>query len=167
MPCIFEFVHRNAIKRVCSIIDDLVALLQGGRCFVDFTTSDEEQFVAWCLNVHKVVLERGGNLHSTLVNDLGLHLVLVDELCVSLQDVDVPSSRCSSTSECHCSNSLATFLHLNSLSPSVVGIAAFQFLHGVVGGGVDDARTSHLVNSVLWEEPVAFAFVAIKSERVI
>ena len=57
MTCIFELIHCNAVKRVGSIIDDLIALLQRGRSLVDFTTTDQEQFVAWSLNVHEIVLE--------------------------------------------------------------------------------------------------------------
>ena len=57
MASIFELIHCNAVKGCCSIVDNLVALLQRGRVFIDFSTSDQEQLITWCLNVHKVVLK--------------------------------------------------------------------------------------------------------------
>ena len=42
MTGIFEFIHCDAVKRVSSIVDDLVALLQGGWSLVDLTSANQE-----------------------------------------------------------------------------------------------------------------------------
>ena len=97
---IFELVHRHAIKRVCTIVDDLIALLQRGRGFINLSAADQEQFVTWRLDVHEIVLEGLWDLYITLVDHLRRQLVLVHEFSVSLQDIDMTGYR-SSNALCH------------------------------------------------------------------
>ena len=42
MTGIFEFIHCDAVKRVSSIVDDLVALLQRGWSLVYLTSANQE-----------------------------------------------------------------------------------------------------------------------------
>ena len=74
---ILELIHGYAIERVSSVVDNLVALLQRGRVFIDFSTSDQEQLITWCLNVHKVVLKGEGDVDCPFVNCFGVQLIFV------------------------------------------------------------------------------------------
>ena len=37
---ILKFIHSNAVESVSSVVDDLVALLQRGRSFIDLTATN-------------------------------------------------------------------------------------------------------------------------------
>lgn len=94
VPGILEFIHGDAVKRVSSVVDDLIALLQRRRILINFATTDEEELITRRLDVHEVVLEALRDLNGSLVDVLCRQLVLVDKLGVPLQDVDVSCLGC-------------------------------------------------------------------------
>lgn len=61
MARILHVIHAETIEHVRVIVDDLEAVLKGGRLSLDIATSNQEYLIAGRLNVGKVVLE--GRLH--------------------------------------------------------------------------------------------------------
>ena len=91
MASILQFIHGDAVERVGTVVYNLIALLQRGRGLVNLSTSNQEELVTWSLAVHEVVLEGGWDLNGSLEDHLGCKLVLVDELGVTLENVEVAS----------------------------------------------------------------------------
>ena len=99
---VFEFIHCNTIKGSCSIVDNLVTLLQRGRVLVDLTSSDQEQLVTWSLYIHKVVLEWERDVDCPFVNCFCFQIVFVYEFRVSLKNIDMACLGCTCRLEDSC-----------------------------------------------------------------
>jgi len=165
---VLQFIHGDAVKRVGTVVDDLIALLQGGRGLVDLSTSNQEELVTWSLAVHEVVLEGGWDLNGSLEDHFGRKLVFVDELGVTLENVEVTGRGCASAHlHFRLKATCAGWFLRDSLSPCGPSGYAFQLLDRIVSVRVSLACTTHLVDSKLCEKPMSLACVTVKSDRII
>jgi len=57
MTSILHVVHAKAVEGIGTVVDDLKALLEGSWLSLDITSTDQENLIAWRLDVSEVVLE--------------------------------------------------------------------------------------------------------------
>ena len=88
MASILHIVHAKAVENVSAVVDNLEAVLERGRLSLDIATANQEELVAWSLNVSKIVLEAHLDVDLASEDELLLNVVLVDELRVTLQHVN-------------------------------------------------------------------------------
>ena len=80
MAGILHVVHSEAVKYVRVVVDNLEALLEGGRLPLDIAATDQENLVARSLYVGKVVLKSRLHVDLSAEDLLGSKFVLVDVL---------------------------------------------------------------------------------------
>ena len=173
---ILHIVHAKAVENVSAVVDNLEAVLERGRLSLDIATANQEELVAWSLNVSKIVLEAHLDVDLASEDELLLNVVLVDELRVTLQHVNrlqmatigmlrnSLSFLCSSTEDCGCfsSNRLA-----QRLSQCVVLCNGSECLNRVVGIAVHSALTALLVRHPFIVEPMALALITVDAEYML
>lgn len=88
VACVLHVVHAQTVEHVRVVVDDLEALLQARWLPLDVTAANEEDLVAWGLDVREIVLERHLHVDGPAEDLLAGEVVLVDVLRVALEDVD-------------------------------------------------------------------------------
>ena len=108
-------------------------------------------------------------MNGTLEDLFRLHLVFIDKLGISFQDVDVARGGCSCALNHGGCRVLSTHSRLHDSLPSGCSCSSlsFQLLNRVVSIWINLASSTHLVHSILSEKPMTVAFVTIKSNRVV
>ena len=169
---VLHVIHAEAIEDIRAVVDDLEALLETGGLPLNITASNEEDLVAWRLDVSEVVLETLLHVDGAAEDLLLHHVVLVDVLGVALQDVNRAQVAAVGDDDgqdrgeggCHglClgRSSCSTYHGWASLDGR-------QAVDVVVRVAVKSALTPLLVEHVVVVEPVALALGAVEAEHIL
>lgn len=88
MTSILHVVHAKAVEGIGTVVDDLKALLEGSWLSLDITSTDQENLIAWRLDVSEVVLEGLLSVDRAAEDLLLGQVVLIDVFRVTLKHIN-------------------------------------------------------------------------------